>query len=505
VSRVIRILLTGTAVLATAATLATGPAAADPSATPNAQDVVGVGTDAAGPLSNAYSAGYNAYLAGKGDTTSPRLYAWDATGSNSITPKTGAPAVTRPDGADTAINLLNTTTRSTVDFADSSRAPLPTDPSTDDFVAYARDGASWAAPAGGNAPANLTTSDLVGIYSCTLTNWDQITDVTGYTGPNAVIKPYLPQASSGTRTFFLEALAGGGTSPLTPGGCVQPYTPQENEGTDPVFTDPNTLVPYSAGQWIGQVYGGHTTQTDAPGPLTIRAIDGLSPVSSTNTLDPGYISTRYGHLLYHVVRNADWIGTTANPALKAIFGPGGWLCSNATARAALAGYGFISLPTFGCGTWTTAPAAPVGTATHAGLTWTVRSEANGEVHVGYDSVSNPYQGDTPASAVLPLLCLTQTGAGVPADITPDFYDGWTEGYLALSAPVSGTSLTSRAAADAVCARQFGAAAREAEFHDGYYGPGLTTSGGWSYWGYGSLSTTTRFWVAINDQLANPWN
>jgi hypothetical protein len=36
-----------------------------------------------------------------------------------------------------------------------------------------------------------------------------------------------------------------------------------------------------------------------------------------------------------------------------------------------------------------------------------------------------------------------------------------------------------------------------EFHDG--------NGGWTWWGRGSINSTTRFWVAINDQPANPWN
>jgi pimeloyl-ACP methyl ester carboxylesterase len=37
----------------------------------------------------------------------------------------------------------------------------------------------------------------------------------------------------------------------------------------------------------------------------------------------------------------------------------------------------------------------------------------------------------------------------------------------------------------------------AEFHDG--------GGGWGWYAQGSVSTTGRFWVAINDQPANPWN
>ncbi|GAA1960548.1 flagellar hook-length control protein [Kitasatospora viridis] len=157
-----------------------------------------------------------------------------------------------------------------------------------------------------------------------------------------------------------------------------------------------------------------------------------------------------------------------------------------------------------------APATPTAlrpaAATHAGMTWTVAAQqANGPVHVSHDATTNAYQGDTPATAVLPLLCLTVTGAGTPAGVTPDFYDGWAEGVVALSTPVSGTSLTSQATADALCAQQFGPGSREAEFHDGHYGTNLAATGGWSFWAYGNVPTGTRFWVAINDQAANPWN
>ncbi|HEY0736039.1 MAG TPA: S8 family peptidase [Herpetosiphonaceae bacterium] len=149
---------------------------------------------------------------------------------------------------------------------------------------------------------------------------------------------------------------------------------------------------------------------------------------------------------------------------------------------------------------------PAAGASHAGMTWTVlQQRSDGVVHVGSDSQTNPYSGDTPATASLPVLCLNVTYSSVPAGITPDFYNGWARGSLAVTPAVSGTQLTSRAAADAICAANFGSSWRMAEFHDGWYGANLEYSGGWSYWGYGTLAVGSRFWVAINDQPANPWN
>ncbi|MBC3839347.1 flagellar hook-length control protein [Streptacidiphilus sp. 4-A2] len=146
------------------------------------------------------------------------------------------------------------------------------------------------------------------------------------------------------------------------------------------------------------------------------------------------------------------------------------------------------------------------TATHAGMTWTVATQqSNGEVHVSYDATTNAYQGDTPATAVLPVLCLVANNAPAPADITPGFYAGWAEGWVGLTPAVSGTTLTSEATADALCASDFGTGAKEAEFHAGHYGTGLTSTGGWSFWAYGTIPTGVRFWVAIDDQQANPWD
>jgi len=145
-------------------------------------------------------------------------------------------------------------------------------------------------------------------------------------------------------------------------------------------------------------------------------------------------------------------------------------------------------------------------ASHAGMSWvSLEQRTGGVVHVGRDAQTNAYNGDTPATSSLPVLCLLVNNSAVPAGITPDFNNGWAKGSVALTAAVAGSQLTSRAAADAICAARFGAGWRMAEFHDGWYGTNLSSSGGWSYWAYGTIPVGTRFWTAINDQPANPWN
>lgn len=140
-----------------------------------------------------------------------------------------------------------------------------------------------------------------------------------------------------------------------------------------------------------------------------------------------------------------------------------------------------------------------------GMTWTVLDQQGGYVHVGADGWTNAYQGDTSADQYLPLLCVQVDWQPAPSWISFDFYNGWVRGTLQATGPVQGYALTSRQRADEICAQNFGWGYRMAEFHDGYYGPNFEYSGGWTYWGAGSLPWGTRFWTAINDQPANPWN
>nr|WSZ94754.1 hypothetical protein OH820_03045 [Streptomyces sp. NBC_00857] len=77
--------------------------------------------------------------------------------------------------------------------------------------------------------------------------------------------------------------------------------------------------------------------------------------------------------------------------------------------------------------------------------------------------------------------------------------------MAATPPVQGSTLTGRAVADGLCVQYYGAGRRMAEHHDGRYGANLEYSGGWSFWAHGYVPDGARFWTAIDDQPANPWN
>ncbi len=139
----------------------------------------------------------------------------------------------------------------------------------------------------------------------------------------------------------------------------------------------------------------------------------------------------------------------------------------------------------------------------SGMTWVIYRQMNGLVQVGTDERTNPFVGDHECSATLPLLCIRVDGLAVPASSGgQNFAIGWSAGTVRLTRPVSGNEISTREAASNLCIGSFGNGWRMAEFHDGSLGaPG----GGWSLWAYGGLPTGQRFWVANNDQMANPWN
>lgn len=110
-----------------------------------------------------------------------------------------------------------------------------------------------------------------------------------------------------------------------------------------------------------------------------------------------------------------------------------------------------------------------------------------------------YNGDTSCTAPLPILCLRETMVADPCPEISNFYNGWADGYIAITPPIIGSSLVSLAYANQLCETHLGPGWRMAEFHDG--------EGGWAFRAYSGsyIPIDLRFWVYINDQPANCWN
>jgi ABC-type phosphate transport system substrate-binding protein len=396
-----RLLTIGTALVlaASAAAVPGGTALADPPSgvVPSAGDAVGVGADTMQYLLDQLAQDY--------DTTHPDatrfLYSWDETNPDTglpggqIVTKAGCPAIARPDGSSAGIAALeaNVTDPSDpndhcVDYAGSSRGPTANDPACAPggicFIRLADDAVTWAsrdaASGGTDAPASLTLTQLKDIYLCKITNW------AGVGGVNAPIEPFLPQASAGITTFWLTAL-GGGTTPITPGGCVSDdgNQLQDNEGVNPVLDSPEAIVPYSVGDYIAQAYHSAACQNpscstsppcapagsqnqfgcDLHGVLGLNEIGGRPPMLPWPPGSPCpacEINPKFGSLfqdtLYVVVRYASDSAYDPIPSyLVGLFAPDphGYVCTSPTAKRDIVAYGFEPLAGYsdasgGCGT-----------------------------------------------------------------------------------------------------------------------------------------------------------
>ena len=369
--RMLTRLVVGVATAAAAATMAVTPALADPNpgTVPKPQNIVGVGSDTTEFILDQLSHDYNA------SHSANKVYSWDAlnpkTGAqhDSIVTKSGCAAIPRPDGSSEGITALTTENAKTgthpcMDFARSSRDRTPSDPPYASggiaFVDLAGDAETWATNPTTNAPSNLSFTQLVNIYECKVTNWDQVG------GKNAPIHAFIPQTGSGTRAFWLTAL-GNGTA-ITPGSCVSDVsgTLEENEGVNPALAGPDTIVDYSIGKWIaeadhsakcfnkactsnssGKACSPKSSQNlygcDTHGGMVLEKISGKAPTTGTGTSQkinagfaPQFIRTLFDVVPY-TTSTADHIPANLEP----LFGASGWVCKNATARTDLLDYGFV--------------------------------------------------------------------------------------------------------------------------------------------------------------------
>ena len=348
------------------------PAYADPApgVTPAATDIVGVGSDTTQDLVGALATAYN----GQAQAGAPKVYSWNATPANTkIIPKAGATEIGRPDGSGAGINALRDDTKGDIDFARSSSSRSSTTPSTMAFLALAQDGVTWATIPGSNAPVSLLKSQLASIYTCSpkAIYWDQVggkktlhikkttkwvwvikkvhgkkkrvhvkRTIITKTYTRNLIKPYIPQAGSGTRKFWVAAL---GLIDTQLGSCVK--TTQENTGTA-LPKNANVIAPYSIGKWIAQAVHKHN---DQHGVYVLHQINKSAPTEGTGTgvqLSVSF-SSQFLRLVYNVVKKTP--GTeNIDPKYTAVFGTaaaGGYFCSRPDV---IKDYGFLPLGA-GCG------------------------------------------------------------------------------------------------------------------------------------------------------------
>lgn len=365
--------LTASAVALTAGSASAAVDPDDTTFTPVVADLIGVGSDttqhALKLLADSWNAGSPA--------PSFKIATFAATGGGQITLPTAA--VNRPNGSGSGKAVLyGAGNNPDVDFARSSSAQSAGETSAGlQSFPFALDTltmvVSNSVPS--NAPATLTTAQIVSIYKGDITNWSQIDPAR-----SGVIAPKTPQPGSGTRSFWdsqLRALNGGVA--VVYGASVVEV--QEHDDAT-IKSDPNAIAPFSVGR--------------------------AKLLGSTLRLESGYKADR---AVYNVVRGAD-IG---NAGVLSVFGKDGFFCST-DARPLVEAAGFKQLATsdFGgvCGTPTQSASSNftlnerVVTATSLAVSSTsARSARLVATVTGSTSPAGTvsfFEGETPVASNVPL-------------------------------------------------------------------------------------------------------
>ena len=192
-------------------------------------------------------------------------------------------------------------TAGTADYARSSSLGSET---TLTYFAFAKDGIAIVTN-NGRTPANITLTQLTGIYNCSITDWSAITGE----APGNTIEPIGMNPSSGTYATFKSKI---GTEPnsacakkvdLDGPGPAAAFFPQENDwkqvensvnsGPDVVANINNTVWWFSYGEFRAWSYKRRNA--------VAWTVNGVSPGSATISNDTYPIS----RLLYHVAKRAD--------------------------------------------------------------------------------------------------------------------------------------------------------------------------------------------------------
>lgn len=294
--------------LATAA-LALGslaPASADPAAPPAAGDIVGVGSDTSqfvldnladgATVAGSAVPGYNA-TATTGKLRS--FHALTAGTSAQIVVRQGTQSINRPNGSGQGKATLYNPSNPNIDFARSSSALNDAEVNAGLYAyPFAVDGLGLATARTTNAPATLTSAQIVGIYQGTIKNWSEVG------GKAGTIVPQIPQSGSGTRSFFTSELKklNGGVDVTLASTVVDV---QEHDDAI-VKSNPNAIAPFSTGR---------------------------AELAGTVTIVGGFTAKR---ALYNVVRAAD------RTRLAGVFGADGFVCST-DARPLIEAAGFDQL------------------------------------------------------------------------------------------------------------------------------------------------------------------
>ncbi|MEU9750693.1 hypothetical protein [Streptomyces niveus] len=293
------------------------PASADPG-TGNYRVLAGVGSDTTQDVLN----GLGTAIDG-----GSLIASYNATGTTTVKTRAANCVIPRPNGSSAGITALNNAIDNNtgcIDFARSSRGVANTSTTDLTFIPFGKDAVTFAVRGNSALPKALTTAQLKSIYTCATTSLNGV-----------ALTPLLPQAGSGTRSFFLTSL---GLTEATFGPCVDD-TVQEHNGE--ALNSAGDIAPYSIAQYIAQ--GNQPGDViDRRGLAVLGSVDGVQPTLANGTLNTAFPFNRD---VYNVVPTAK----LTNATIAATFvGTSSKVCAQ---TAVTQEYGFGTVPN--CGSTTT--------------------------------------------------------------------------------------------------------------------------------------------------------
>ena len=354
----------------------------DTTFTPAAADLVGVGSDTIQHTLKLLADAWNS----QSPAPAFKVATYAATGGGTL-PAIGD--VTRPNGSGAGKAQLWNPSNPAVDFARASSSLSTGDSSETSAglqqIPFALDTLRVAVSnlTASHAPATLTGAQILSIYKGEVTNWSQVG------GTDGAIKPALPQAGSGTLSFFeaqLKALNGGNA-------VTYPATLVRVQAHDDTLikNDPNIIAPFSEGR--AGLLGG-----------TVKLL--------SNSANGGWDAKR---ALYDVVRQSD----VSSSSVQAFFGSGGFVCSDgAQALIAASGFKQLARPADGgvCGVQTQTATtnfalngdkSPITTTTTLTGKSTGAGKATLTAHVAAASAAQGtvsfFEGDTAVASNIPVI------------------------------------------------------------------------------------------------------
>ncbi|WP_037605215.1 type 2 periplasmic-binding domain-containing protein [Streptacidiphilus rugosus] len=310
---------TGAALLAVGA----GTAHADPVGAPTYRQLAGVGSDTTQGVMDAMG---NAITI----NGTKVIGSYDAVGSTTISTQAAAACqnVARPNGSGAGRTaLLNSlgAANGCLQFSRSSSLNLAASSPGLTYVPFAVDAVTYAITPGSVLPRTLTLTDLHGIYTCD-------PNYVG-TAPNYSVHPLLPQAGSGTRSFW-ETTVGIADADVVAGKypCVSDTkNGKPIEEHDGRVLDDSSIAPFSIAQFIAQGAG---TIADLRGSAVLGSINGTPSL----LLNTGSAATRE---VYNVIPTQS-VGTA--PWSTVFAGPSALICQQ---QSIIRSYGFGIDPSCG--------------------------------------------------------------------------------------------------------------------------------------------------------------